>query len=111
MRTALPFIILLIWGVKPVPAKLFPSSHFLRNHNFKRHPTPVADDVCSKLILTPYIEDGNIEEARRLSAVSGGPFPEDIPSYSGFFTVNAQYDSNLFFWFFPAEVSHYAEYV
>ncbi|GFG31066.1 hypothetical protein Cfor_09288, partial [Coptotermes formosanus] len=103
MWTALPLLILLTWGVIPAPAKLIPSSYFLRNHNFKRLPTPVADDVGSKLILTPYIDAGNTEEARRLSAVSGGPFPDDIPSYSGFFTVNAQYDSNLFFWFFPAE--------
>ena len=62
-------------------------------------------DVGTRLILTPYIESGNIEEARNLSRVSGGPFPEDIPSYSGFFTVNETYDSNLFFWFFPSEVS------
>jgi hypothetical protein len=106
MWTALPLIILLTWGVIPAPARLLPSSYFHRNHNFKRLPTPVADDVGSKLILTPYIEDGNIEEARNLSAVRGGPFPDDIPSYSGFFTVNAQYNSNLFFWFFPAEVSN-----
>ena len=25
-------------------------------------------------------------------------------SYSGFFTVNKTYDSNMFFWFFPSEV-------
>jgi vitellogenic carboxypeptidase-like protein len=106
MWNALPLLVLLTWGVIPAPAKLLLPSHFQRNHNFKRFPTPQADEVGSKLILTPYIEAGNISEARNLSAVSGGPFPADIPSYSGFFTVNKQYDSNLFFWFFPAEVSN-----
>ena len=106
MWTALPLIILLTWGVIPAPAKLIRPTHFHKNHNFKRFPTPLADEVGSKLFLTPYIEAGNIQEARNLSAVSGGPFPDDIPSYSGFFTVNKQYDSNLFFWFFPAEVSN-----
>jgi len=105
MWTALPLIVLLTWGVIPAPAKLLLPSHFHRNHNSKHFPKPLADEVGSQLILTPYIEAGNIEEARNLSAVSGGPFPDDIPSYSGFFTVNKQYDSNLFFWFFPAEVS------
>jgi hypothetical protein len=66
----------------------------------------VEGDVGTKLILTPYIEAGNIEEARELSAVKGDPIPDDIPSYSGFFTVNKTYNSNLFFWFFPAEVSN-----
>ena len=107
MWTALPLIVLLTWSATPAPAKLITPSHLFRNHNFKRLPATLADDLGSKLFLTPYIEDGNIEEARRLSAVSGGPFPDDIPSYSGFFTVNKEYDSNLFFWFFPAEVRNY----
>jgi vitellogenic carboxypeptidase-like protein len=106
MLTVQPLIVLIIWGVIPTSAKLILPSHFYKNHNFKSFPTPLADDVGSQLILTPYIEAGNIEEARNLSAVSGGPFPQEIPSYSGFFTVNKQYDSNLFFWFFPAEVSN-----
>ena len=106
MWTALPLIVLLTWGVIPAPAKLFLPSHFHINQHLKRFPTPLADDVGSKLFLTPYIEAGNIEEARNLSAVRGAPFPDDIPSYSGFLTVNKQYDSNLFIWFFPAEVSN-----
>jgi vitellogenic carboxypeptidase-like protein len=110
MWTALSLTILLTWGVIPVPAKLILPSYLLTNHNFKRSPRKLTDDVGSKLILTPYIEAGNIDKARTLSAVSGGPFPADIPSYSGFFTVNKQFDSNLFFWFFPAEVSHSRDY-
>ena len=61
------------------------------------------------LYLTPYIESGNIEEGRRLAEVTGkldglgvGEQPE---SYSGFLTVDKNYDSNMFFWFVPATVS------
>lgn len=32
--------------------------------------------------------------------------PYQLPSYSGYLTVNKQYNSNLFFWFFPAQTSH-----
>jgi len=39
--------------------------------------------------------------ARALSEVKG---VGELPSYSGFFTVNETYGSNMFFWFFPAQV-------
>ncbi|PRD31641.1 UNVERIFIED_CONTAM: serine carboxypeptidase CPVL [Trichonephila clavipes] len=59
--------------------------------------------VRQPLILTPYIENGQIEEARSLSKVGRLPrVQRNIPSYSGFFTVNKTYDSNMFYWFFPA---------
>ncbi|XP_045510822.1 venom serine carboxypeptidase-like isoform X2 [Colias croceus] len=54
------------------------------------------------LILTPYIEDGKIEEAREASKVDPKLFL-GVESYSGFFTVNKTYDSNMFFWYFPVE--------
>ncbi|KAJ6635073.1 putative serine carboxypeptidase CPVL [Pseudolycoriella hygida] len=58
------------------------------------------------LFLTPLIKSGNITEARSLSLVLELPNSSvDIPSrpsYSGFITVNETYNSNLFFWFFPA---------
>ncbi|KAI4885755.1 hypothetical protein NFI96_011050 [Prochilodus magdalenae] len=41
--------------------------------------------------------------ARKLSLV--GPLPgASVKSYSGYLTVNKSYNSNLFFWFFPAQV-------
>ncbi|KFM61846.1 putative serine carboxypeptidase CPVL, partial [Stegodyphus mimosarum] len=55
------------------------------------------------LILTPFIESGDIELARNLSQTK--PLPGcnlHLLSYSGFFTVRKEYDSNIFFWFFPA---------
>ena len=58
------------------------------------------------LLLTPYIDAGKLSEGRQLSAVkrmpNGAP---QLESFSGFFTVNKTYNSNMFFWFFPALVS------
>ena len=58
--------------------------------------------VGDPLILTPFIENGNCEQARNLSKVDS-EF-SDIKSYTGFFTVNKKYNSNLFFWYVPAQV-------
>ncbi|XP_034144526.1 probable serine carboxypeptidase CPVL [Esox lucius] len=59
-------------------------------------------DPGSPLFLTPYLEKGNIEEARKLSLV--GPLPgANVKSYAGYLTVNKKYNSNLYFWFFPAQ--------
>ncbi|KAJ8004781.1 hypothetical protein DPEC_G00139880 [Dallia pectoralis] len=59
-------------------------------------------DPGAPLFLTPYLDKGNIEEARRLSLV--GPLPgANVKSYSGYLTVNKKYNSNLYFWFFPAQ--------
>ncbi|XP_015127321.1 venom serine carboxypeptidase [Diachasma alloeum] len=55
------------------------------------------------LFLTPLIESGSIDEARRKSIVEHEGL-RDLVSYSGFFTVNKEYNSNLFFWFFPAQM-------
>lgn len=58
------------------------------------------------LFLTPLIESGNITEARNLSLVLTLPNSsknlQNRPSYSGFIEVNKTFNSNLFFWFFPA---------
>lgn len=59
---------------------------------------------CDPLILTPYIETHRIDEARNLSSVRNLPNAPEMTSYSGFLTVNKQFESNLFFWFFPAMV-------
>jgi len=74
---------------------LFPS-HLPANKNIKNPGEP--------LFLTPYIENGKIEEARKLSLVSQLPNAPNITSYSGLLTVNKKYNSNTFFWFFPALV-------
>ncbi|XP_017281911.1 probable serine carboxypeptidase CPVL [Kryptolebias marmoratus] len=57
-------------------------------------------DPGAPLFLTPYLEKGAIDEARKLSVVGDLP-GANVKSYSGYLTVNKQYNSNLFFWFFP----------
>ncbi|CAH2067363.1 unnamed protein product, partial [Iphiclides podalirius] len=54
------------------------------------------------LILTPLIEEGRICEARNASKVNSKLFL-GVESYSGYFTVNKMYNSNIFFWYFPVE--------
>ena len=58
-------------------------------------------DAGDPLILTPYIEKGNIKQAQNLSRVS---ITEKlgIKSHAGFLTINKNYNSNLYFWYFPA---------
>ena len=61
-----------------------------------------------RLYLTPYIQSGDIETARQLAEVTEpleGLEPGEQPlSYSGFVTVKEQWNSHMFFWFFPATV-------
>ena len=66
--------------------------------------TPIGpnDDPGEPLFLTPYIESGQIEQARNLSRVNLEP-DYKYPSYTGYLTVNKTYESNIFFWFFPAQ--------
>ncbi|KAG8242123.1 hypothetical protein J6590_072257 [Homalodisca vitripennis] len=47
------------------------------------------------------------EEAQHLSRVK--PDIGNTTSYSGFFTVNKECDSNLYFWFFPAQKDNWKE--
>jgi vitellogenic carboxypeptidase-like protein len=70
--------------------------------NVPRTPIQPNDDPGQPLFLTPYLESGHIEEARNLSRVNLQP-QYSYPSYSGYLTVNKTHDSNLFFWFFPAQ--------
>ncbi|KAH9368031.1 hypothetical protein HPB48_022297 [Haemaphysalis longicornis] len=65
--------------------------------------TPTFADEA--LFLTPLILSGQLEEAKALSEVCALPADVEVPSYSGFITVNAEFNSNLFFWFVPSLVS------
>ncbi|XP_014486300.1 PREDICTED: venom serine carboxypeptidase [Dinoponera quadriceps] len=67
----------------------------------KEYYVPDGEDVGTPLFLTPLIESGKIEEAREKAVVQHKEMG-DISSYSGYLTVNKAYNSNLFFWFFPA---------
>ncbi|XP_067008046.2 venom serine carboxypeptidase-like [Anabrus simplex] len=59
-----------------------------------------------RLILTQYMERDMLDEGRERARVEGYPFCDDIPSYAGYFIVNKEFNSNLFFWFFPAEENY-----
>jgi hypothetical protein len=62
------------------------------------------------LFLTPFLTKGKWKEAQKMAKVDSqvfGPKVEDVESYAGYFTVNTpECNSNLFFWYFPAEVSY-----
>ncbi|XP_014212799.1 venom serine carboxypeptidase [Copidosoma floridanum] len=68
----------------------------------KTYPLPEGADVGNPLFLTPIIESGDINKARELASVQHKAM-KDVSSYAGYFTVNKEYNSNLFFWFFPAQ--------
>ncbi|CAK1544220.1 unnamed protein product [Leptosia nina] len=63
---------------------------------------PTKIDNGTALILTPYIERKQIEEARKTSKVDP-KLLSGVESYSGYFTVNKTYNSNVFVWYFPVE--------
>ncbi|XP_014208022.1 venom serine carboxypeptidase-like [Copidosoma floridanum] len=50
------------------------------------------------LLLTRYIENGRIREARQKAEVHHEEFG-NVKSYAGFITTNKTYNSNAFFWF------------
>ncbi|CAG9784175.1 unnamed protein product [Diatraea saccharalis] len=57
---------------------------------------------CKNHILTPKIKAGYANQARNQSEVDSKNFL-GVKSHSGFLTVNEEYNSNLFFWYFPHE--------
>ncbi|XP_034951298.1 venom serine carboxypeptidase [Chelonus insularis] len=70
----------------------------------KEYPIGEHEDAGSPLFLTPYIKDGKIDEARKQATVQH-PQMLDVGSYAGYLTVNEGYNSNMFFWFFPAKMN------
>lgn len=66
----------------------------------------VQSDVNSgsedALYITPYLERGEVALVKSLAKVNYSEM-KGVTSYSGYMTVNKTYDSNMFFWFFPAK--------
>lgn len=79
-------------------AKMFPEFEQL---------TPDEEYTGSALFLSPLIAAGKIKEAQQQShAEFRLPSNRTVQSYSGFLTVSKKAcNSNLFFWFFPAQQS------
>ncbi|KAK9877391.1 hypothetical protein WA026_017787 [Henosepilachna vigintioctopunctata] len=63
---------------------------------------PDENNLGKPVILTPLLEQNEIQHALDASEVHFDGFLGK-KSYSGYFTVNKPYNSNLFFWFFPSE--------
>lgn len=61
-----------------------------------------SQSVGDRLILTPHISNYDDYRARQLARVDKKHFL-DVVSYSGYLTVDAEHNSNLWFWYFPAE--------
>ncbi|CAG7649046.1 unnamed protein product [Allacma fusca] len=64
--------------------------------------------AVEELILTPLIREGNLAQAKeratdniKLSHIKSS-LNKPMTSYSGYLTVNEAYNSNIFFWLFPA---------
>jgi len=55
------------------------------------------------LILTKLIHNNELEKARKASQVSHSGLAKVAPSHSGYFTVNPSHNSNIFFWYVPAQ--------
>ncbi|XP_069770185.1 probable serine carboxypeptidase CPVL [Narcine bancroftii] len=102
-RTCLPVFVIMLIFIQPCGI----SAKSLLRHIYKSLkisvPSTVDVDPGKPLFLTPYLESGQIDKARKLSLV--GPLDGPVvKSYSGYLTVNKTHNSNLFFWFFPAQV-------
>lgn len=65
----------------------------------------ITGDPGEPLILTLLIQKKRIQEAQAAARVNFSEFL-NVKSYSGYLTVDKNYDSNLFFWFFPAATNY-----
>lgn len=95
---SLTFGCLLITFLTTYPAHGFLRKQFatVPHRNFSQA------DVGKPLFLTPFLQNDEPEMAKNYSRVRGLPGAEDLESYSGYLTVNEEFNSNLFFWFFPS---------
>ncbi|XP_043283796.1 venom serine carboxypeptidase-like [Venturia canescens] len=59
-------------------------------------------DPGEPLYLTHLLEAGQVDSARRQAEVDRR-LMLNVKSYAGYFTVNKTFNSNLFFWYFPAK--------
>jgi len=63
-----------------------------------------VQSASDPLYLTSYINSGQSQLGKALASVNSlDLLLLGIKSYSGYFTVNSTYNSNLFFWYFPAK--------
>ncbi|KAF7288071.1 hypothetical protein GWI33_000125 [Rhynchophorus ferrugineus] len=95
MKTSLLILVTIVLTEAAHPRMRYPS---YRRKPFTHKP---LTDIGEPLIITPYLENNQIEEARLAAQVNHSAF-QGISSYSGYFTVEPRTNGNLFFWFFPS---------
>lgn len=64
-----------------------------------REPNQTFSVPHNGLKVTPLLDDWKKAQAKAVVK----PFAGDVKGYAGFFTINKDYDSNMFFWYFPSE--------
>lgn len=94
------FLIILHFG--------FVNSQYLLHFDFKKNYENKANNLnvgsTGALMLTPLLVDPNRNlEAIQNQALIVDPIFKNTPSYSGFFTVNETYNSNMFFMYVKAK--------
>nr|CAD7575404.1 unnamed protein product [Timema californicum] len=72
---------------------------------------PVTGDPGEPLFLTPLIEAGNINEAKKASRVGVLEGAERIESYSGYITVNKSFLSTRTYFSGSSQQKHYSTQV
>lgn len=71
---------------------------------YKTPQSPLRSHPGEPLILSDYLDSPeNVEKGRELSMVNMEQILEGTPSHAGYLTVDKQYNSNLWFWYFPVE--------
>lgn len=70
---------------------------------FKDQLANAAEDNGEALYLTKMFREQGAEATREAAKVTGLKGAEDVPSYSGYFTVREETQNNMFFWYFPAQ--------
>ncbi|XP_035667691.1 probable serine carboxypeptidase CPVL [Branchiostoma floridae] len=100
LRCSIVFLVVILVSQKSTAVSPSNGGPFRPKFPRVHHDIQEGQDYGDPLYLTPYLEQGMAQKAKTLSEVH---LPgTSVKSYSGYLTVNKAYNSNLFFWFFPA---------
>ncbi|XP_005096036.1 probable serine carboxypeptidase CPVL [Aplysia californica] len=66
---------------------------------------PPVEPPGAPLLLTPLLDNGNIDKARALSEIDREEFPSLPRSHAGYLTVDKELGNHLFFWYFPSHTN------
>jgi vitellogenic carboxypeptidase-like protein len=94
------FVISSLLAINCASAKIFLNPYPSFETHSGDNDEVAADDA---LFITPLLESGkDVREIQKMAAI---PLAEltGYPGFAGFLTVNKTFNSNMFFWFFPAQ--------